>query len=126
LAVYEKKALPHGHDLEHKSCLNNEVKMFNRIFKEIMKVCRTSRIIELESERDSFTKHGLHMNSRGKEQIAKRIVKAMLDMWREKRSDPITMKGTDEQDSFHQQMYPWRQVGREMVDPGTCGSFDFH
>jgi hypothetical protein len=59
------------------------------------------------------------MNSRGKEQIAKRIVKEILDMWREKRSDPITMKGTDEQDSFPQQMDTWRQVGREMVDRGT-------
>ena len=37
------------------------------------------------------------MNSRGKEQIVKRIVKEILNMWREKKSDPIIMKGKDEQ-----------------------------
>jgi hypothetical protein len=60
-----------------------------------MKVFRTSHVIEVESERDSFTKHGLHMNSRGKEQIAKRIVKEILDMWRKKMSDPIILTGRD-------------------------------
>ncbi|PNF42412.1 hypothetical protein B7P43_G18373 [Cryptotermes secundus] len=54
--------------------------------------------IEIESKRDSFTKHWLHMNSRGKEQIVKGIVIEILDMWREKKSDPIIMKGKDEQE----------------------------
>lgn len=49
------------------------------------------------SERDLFTKHGLHMYSRGKELIAERIVREILDILREEKSDPIIMKGKDEQ-----------------------------
>jgi hypothetical protein len=62
-----------------------------------MKAFGNSGVIEVESERDLFIKHGLHMNSRGKELIAERIVREILDILREEKSDPIMMKGKDEQ-----------------------------
>jgi hypothetical protein len=49
-----------------------------------MKVFRNASVIEVESERECFTKHGLHMNSRGKEQTAKKIAKEILDILSEK------------------------------------------
>jgi hypothetical protein len=36
------------------------------------KVFRHASVLEVESERDCFTNHGLHMNSRGKEQTEKK------------------------------------------------------
>jgi RNase H-fold protein (predicted Holliday junction resolvase) len=58
-------SVPHRHDLEPKSCVNDKVKRFNRRLKKFMKVCGNARVIEVESERDPFTKHGQHMNLRG-------------------------------------------------------------
>jgi hypothetical protein len=88
----------HRHDLEYKSCVNDEVEWSNRKLRKIMKVFKNARVIEVESERDCFTKHGLHMNSKGKEQTAKKkIAKEILDILKGKKSDPIIMKGKDEQ-----------------------------
>jgi hypothetical protein len=65
-------SVPHRHDLEYKSCVNDEVERFNRKLRKILKVFKNARVVEVESERDCFTKHGLHMNSRGKEQAEKK------------------------------------------------------
>jgi RNase H-fold protein (predicted Holliday junction resolvase) len=90
-------SVPHRHDLEQKSRVNDEVERFNRKLKKFVKVYGNTRVIEVESDRDLFTKHGLHMNLRGKEQTAKRIGKEILDMLSEKKSDPIKIKGKDEE-----------------------------
>jgi hypothetical protein len=49
-------------------------------------------VIEVDPNRDLFTRHGLHINSKGKEQMAKKIVKAIKVMLNKKKSDPIMMK----------------------------------
>jgi RNase H-fold protein (predicted Holliday junction resolvase) len=98
-------SVPHRHDLEEKSCVNDDVKRFNRKLRKFMKVLGNSNVIEVEAERDLFTKHGLHMNSRGKEQIAKRIVREIRDLLREEKSDPIIMKGKEEQGMEEEETY---------------------
>jgi hypothetical protein len=45
--------------------------------------------------RDQFTEHGLHLNSKGKEQSAKKIVNTVKDILNEKEVDPITTKWTE-------------------------------
>jgi hypothetical protein len=55
-------SVPHRRDLEEKSCVNEEVKRFNRKLRKVMKAFGNASVIEVESERDLFTKHGLHMN----------------------------------------------------------------
>jgi len=57
-----------------------------------LKVFGNTCVIEVDSNRDLFTRHGLHMNSKGKEHIAKKILKAIKN---EKKSDPITMDKED-------------------------------
>jgi hypothetical protein len=46
-----------------------------------MKVYGNVRVIEVECERDFFTKHGLNMNLRGKEQTAMKISTEIVDVF---------------------------------------------
>jgi RNase H-fold protein (predicted Holliday junction resolvase) len=85
-------SVPYRYDLESKSCVNNEVKVYNRKLKKHLKVFSNTCVIEVDSNRDLFTRHGLHMNSKGKEQTARQIVKTIWVMLNEKKSDPIIMK----------------------------------
>ena len=52
--------------------------------------------IEVDSNRNLFTRHCLRMNSKGKEHMAKKIVKAIKVMLNQKKSDPITMKDKED------------------------------
>ena len=61
-----------------------------------MKVFGNTCVIEVDSNRDLFTRHGLHMNSKGKEHMAKKILKEMKVMLNEKKSDPIMMKDKED------------------------------
>jgi hypothetical protein len=63
-------SVPHRHDLEYKSCVNDEVKRLNRKLRKIMKYFRNASVIEVESGRDRFNK--------------KKIAKEILDVLSEK------------------------------------------
>ena len=63
--------VPYRHDLDLNSCINDKVKVYNRKLKKYLKVCENTQIIEIDSSRELFTKHGLHLNLKGKDQIAK-------------------------------------------------------
>ena len=60
---------PHRHDLMPSSCVNSEVVRFNRLLRKRMKLYKKTKILDTDLNRDCFTKHGLHMNSSGKEQL---------------------------------------------------------
>jgi len=83
--------VPYRHDLEPDSCVNEEVKVFNRKLKKHLKVFSNTRVIEVESNRDLFTRHGLHMNAKGKEHMAKKIGEEIKVMLTQRKSDPIRM-----------------------------------
>jgi hypothetical protein len=53
------------------------VEVFNRKLRKQMKVFENTTLIKLDSNRDLFTKHGLHMNNKGKELAAKKIVSSI-------------------------------------------------
>ena len=57
---------PTRYDLMPSSCVNTEVKSFNRKLCKIMKLHNHVRVCLMDSDRDYFTTHGLHINSRGK------------------------------------------------------------
>ncbi|PNF30585.1 hypothetical protein B7P43_G09959 [Cryptotermes secundus] len=65
---------PHRHDLVDFSCVNNEIKSFNRKLKKQVKISKYTMVLEINPTRELFTKHGLHLNGKGKEMIAKQIV----------------------------------------------------
>jgi hypothetical protein len=56
------------------SCVNKEVDVFNRKLRKQMKVFENIALIKLDSNRDQFKKHGLHLNNKGNELAAKKIV----------------------------------------------------
>jgi len=63
---------PHRFDLRANSCVNKEVSVYNNKSRKLLKPCDNARILEVDSQRESFTRHGLHMNKNGKERMAKK------------------------------------------------------
>jgi len=57
---------PYRYDLIPESCVNDEVKTFNRQVKKSMKLQSNVKILELTLNRSHFTSHGLHLNTKGK------------------------------------------------------------
>ena len=62
---------PHRFDLRANSCVNKEVSVYNNKLRKLLKPCDNARILG-DSRRESFTRHGLHMNKNGKERMAKK------------------------------------------------------
>jgi len=89
-------SVSYRYDLDPKSCVNDEVKVYNRKLKKHLRVFGNICVTKVDSNKDLFTRHGLHMNSKGKEHIVKKIVKAIKVMLNEKKSDPIIMKDKED------------------------------
>jgi hypothetical protein len=73
---------PHRYDLMSYSCVNNEVEKFNRKLCKRLERFGKVELIDVVSERNLFTKHGQHLNSEGKESMAKKnasIIECLLN-----------------------------------------------
>jgi len=70
--------------------------VYNRKLKKYLKTCENTQIIEIDSNRDLFMEHGLHMNLKGKDQTAKKIVQSIKAKWNTKVSNPIMLKDREE------------------------------
>jgi hypothetical protein len=57
---------PHSFDILGESCVNQEVIKFNRQIRKIMERQSKVKILELNLDRNCFTTHGLHLNTKGK------------------------------------------------------------
>jgi hypothetical protein len=68
---------PHTYDLIRNSCVNNEVEMFKRKLHRRLERFRKEEMIDVVSERNLYTKYGQHLNSGGKESIAKKTAKTI-------------------------------------------------
>jgi cellulose biosynthesis protein BcsQ len=63
----------HRYDLKQILCVNKEVDKYNRRLQKHTKVFENAEVIKANLDRRGFTKHGQHMNAKGKELMAKRI-----------------------------------------------------
>jgi hypothetical protein len=72
--------VPHRYDLYANSCVNREVEVFNRKLCKLVKAFEYIALIKLDLNRELFTKHGLHMNGKGKESVAKKIMSTIKHM----------------------------------------------
>jgi hypothetical protein len=61
-------SVPHRHDLSEWSCVNSEVKAFNRMLVKLMKPYRHAILVKVHLNRKLFTRQGLHMNNLGKKE----------------------------------------------------------
>jgi hypothetical protein len=53
--------------------VNNEIKAFNRKLSKLMKPYKHVVIVTADTDRKFFTRHGLHLNNLGKENIASKV-----------------------------------------------------
>jgi hypothetical protein len=70
-------SVPRRHDLPDWSCMNSEVKTFNRKLVKFMKPFKYVTIAKVNLNRECFTRHGLHMNNLGKDRIALMIANSI-------------------------------------------------
>jgi hypothetical protein len=66
---------PHRHDLIPNSCVNKEVAKYNRLMRKVVKQNTNIQFLELDLDRSHFTNHGMHMNSKGKDQSSQHLAK---------------------------------------------------
>jgi len=59
--------LPHGHDLIPSSCVNSEVIKFAKQVEKKMKIYSKIKMLETDTDRKYFTKHGQYLTLSGKE-----------------------------------------------------------
>jgi hypothetical protein len=78
---------PHRHDLQDSSCINNEIQVYNRRLHKIMKDMNHVTVIDTYYTREDFTRHGLHMNSAGKEKLAGTLGQFITNFWIPKTSN---------------------------------------
>jgi hypothetical protein len=58
--------VPHRYGLMDSSCVNEEIKVFNRKMHKIMKLESNVEILDIKLDRSCYTRHGLHLNITGK------------------------------------------------------------
>jgi hypothetical protein len=63
--------IPHRHDLTNRAKTNLCIQAYNYKLKNILKAFKHVSLVEMSTNWRHFTKHGLHLNSRGKEWLAK-------------------------------------------------------
>jgi hypothetical protein len=83
--------VPHRFDLQENSCVNNEIEVFNRRLSKMMKIFDHTVLQQTDSSRELFTKHGLHMNKKGKKQAAEKIAVTIKHILQDKIKKPICL-----------------------------------
>ena len=70
------------------SCVNNEIKSFNRKLMKSVRTYKHASILEMSTDRKLFTNHGLHLNGLGKEVLSKKIVSLTYAILDQKKDPP--------------------------------------
>ena len=66
---------PHRHDLIPESCVNKEVWNYNRLMRKVAKLNTNVQFLEVDLDRSHFTRHGMHMDSKGKDILSQQLAK---------------------------------------------------
>ena len=90
--------IPHRHDLDRTSVINSEIQAFNRQILKVAKAYSHVTIVEMDLDRKLFTRHGMHLNKRGKEWLAKLLATQISRLVTSKVRDApkIALKWKDE------------------------------
>jgi len=87
-------SVPHRHDLMSSSCVNEEVKVFNRMLMKISNIFGHVSIMEVDPNREYYTKHGLHLNNHGKAEVSKHLSLQLLLVLQRKKDILIRLRWT--------------------------------
>jgi hypothetical protein len=71
--------------------VNKEVENFNRKLLKFMKPFGHVKVIKVETNREYFTRHGLHINNEGKEQVIRKVANVIITMFQEHTEEPIRL-----------------------------------
>jgi len=82
---------PPKHDLMLSSCINSAVTTFNRKLKKLIKAHHHASLLEIVTNRELYTNHGLHLNGQGKERLANQIVSHILSILEQSEGPPIVL-----------------------------------
>jgi hypothetical protein len=75
-------SVPHRHNLSEWSCVNSEVKAFNRKLVKLMKPYKHVIVVKVNLDRKFFTRQSLHKNNLGKERIALKIANVVTEIFK--------------------------------------------
>ena len=89
---------PHRYDLMSNSCVSVEVEKFNRKLCKSLERFRKVEMIEVVSERNLYAKHGQHLNTEGKESMAKKTASTIECLFN-KKVEPIRGKWYTEEET---------------------------
>jgi hypothetical protein len=89
--------LPGRWDLDASSCVNQEIKVFNRKLYKHMRVFDCASMLEMSFERDHYTRLGIHLNSKGKDHSAQLISTTIKNIFKISKAAPISMNWKETQ-----------------------------
>jgi hypothetical protein len=69
--TYVVLSVTQRHDLIPNSCVNHEVKIFNKTLDKLKRGFPNLSVITVGTDRDLYTRHGLHLNGHSKEHVEK-------------------------------------------------------
>jgi hypothetical protein len=84
---------PHRHDLIS-SRVNEEIRAFNRKLMKIRKLFGHVSIMEVDPNREYYTKHGHHLNNLGKAKVSKQLSLQLQSIIQQKMDIPISLSWT--------------------------------
>jgi hypothetical protein len=78
--------IPQRYDLPEWSCVNTEIESFNRKLGKIMnKNSKYVTVTKMDSNREYFMIHGLHMNMTGKEYVFNKLQPLVLHFFKKRK-----------------------------------------
>jgi hypothetical protein len=83
---------PHRHDLIPDSCVNEEVLKYNRLMRKVTKL--HSHLLQVDLDRSHFTKHGMHMKSRGKYILSHQLAMQIDLIFNKSQFPPVSFPGS--------------------------------
>jgi hypothetical protein len=91
----------HRHDLIKSSCINKEIKTFTRKLRKMIKAIQNVTTLDVTLDRKDFTRHGLHLNSLGKEKVALLIGQHITKLLTKQENNIFSLPWIDDSKGFN-------------------------
>jgi hypothetical protein len=89
------------------------VENFNRKLLKFMKPFGHVKVIKVESNREYFTRHGLHMNNEGKEEVIRKVAN-IITMFQKHIEEPIRLRWkTEHNERANLNLYGENRIGQK-------------
>jgi hypothetical protein len=109
----------HRFDMPPSSCVNTAVKLYNRRLQSLVSTSNHVRVLSMPTERRHHTRHGLHLNKKGRDWIVNNIVNEIRNLNLScSVSSPIELPWKDEMNDLGNQASPViASVDKECLSP---------